>query len=156
VNPAAARIAAGETLLLDSSTVIAYLNANEAVSPAARFVLDELVASERNPAIISSITVGEVLVRPLRQLGNVPEDTKAFLLDFPGLAVRSADFLIAAEAAAIRAQTGAAMPDALIAATATLTSARWLISNDRHFAESLAGLDWQTEVLLLTDLAGVA
>jgi predicted nucleic acid-binding protein len=139
-------------MVLDTSTLIAYLNLTEDVSQAATYVLDELVATERNPAVISSITVGEVLVRPLRQFGRVPEHTKTFLLDFPGLSVRSADFLVAAEAAEIRARTGAALPDALIAATATLTSSQWLITNDRVLRDRLAGFDWATRVLLLEEI----
>jgi predicted nucleic acid-binding protein len=145
-------IAAGDELLLDSSTIIAYLNASEAASPAARFVLESLVATQRNLATVSAITVAEVLVRPMRELGTLPSGTKTFLLDFPGLSVRSVDFLVAAEAAAIRARTSLSMPDALIAATATLVSARWLISNDRQLARALAELDWETKVLLLADI----
>jgi predicted nucleic acid-binding protein len=143
---------AGDLLVLDTSSVIAYLNAGEAVSIAARHVLDTLVATERNPAVISSITVAEVMVRPFRELGRVPSHTKTFLLDFPGLSVRSADFLVAAEAARIRALTGAALSDALVAATATLTSSRWLITNDRTLRDRMAGFDWPTEVVLLSDL----
>ena len=142
----------GESIVLDTSTLIAYLNLSELVSQAATYVLDHLVATERNPAVISSVTVGEVLVRPMRDLGHVPSHTKTFLLDFPGLSIRSADFLVAAEAAAIRAQTGAALPDALVAATATLTSSRWLITNDRVLRDRLAGLDWGTSVLLLSEI----
>lgn len=139
--------------MLDSSTLISYLNADEPASPAARLVLDTLVATERNRAFISSITVAEVLVRPLRQLGVVPSFVKTFLLDFPGLSVRSADFLVAAEAADIRAHTGATLPDAIIAATATVTSSPWLITNDQVLAERLAKLEWSTTVVLLSELA---
>lgn len=145
-------ISDGESILLDTSTVIAYLNLSESVSLAATYVFDQLVATERNPAVISSVTVGEILVRPLRDLGHVPSHTKTFLLDFPGLSVRSADFLVAAEAAAIRAQTGVPLPDAMIAATATLTSSRWLITNDRTLRDRLDGLEWDTTVLLLSEL----
>ena len=144
---------AGESLVLDTSTVIAYLNASEEVSLAARHVFESLVATARNPALISSITVAEVLVRPLRELGHVPSYVKTFLLDFPGLSVRSADFLVAAEAAQIRAQTGATLSDALIAATATLNSSRWLITNDRTLRDRLDGLPWDTSVILLSELA---
>lgn len=142
----------GDSIVLDTSTVIAYLHGGEQTSPAARQVLDGLVATERNPAVISSVTVSEVLVGPLRRLGVVPESFKAFLLDFPGLETRSADFLVAAEAADIRAKTGMALPDAFIAATATLTSSPWLITNDRTLREQLARLEWSTTVVLLSDV----
>ena len=145
-------IPAGDWVVLDTSTVIAYLNAGEEVSPVARLVIDDLVGAERNPGIISSITVAEVLVRPIREIGEVPSHTKTFLLHFPGLSVRSADFLVAAEAAAIRAGTGAPLPDSLIAATATVTSSRWLITNDKAMRDRLAKLEWETSVVLLSEL----
>jgi predicted nucleic acid-binding protein len=144
----------GDSIVLDTSTVISYLHGGEPASPAARRVLDGLVATERNPAVISSVTVSEVLVGPLRRLGVVPDGFKAFLLDFPGLATRSADFLVAAEAANIRARTGMALPDAFIAATATLTSSPWLITNDRTLRDQLAKLEWSTTVVLLSEVGG--
>ena len=147
-------IAEGEPMVLDTSTVIAYLSASESVSPVARQILESLVATERNPAVISSVTVAEVLVGPIRALDRVPSYVKTFLLDFPGLSVRSADFLVAAEAAEIRAKTGAALPDAMVAATATLTSSRWLITNDRTLHDQLAKLSWDTTVVLLSDITG--
>jgi predicted nucleic acid-binding protein len=143
---------AGDWVVLDTSVVIAYLNGHEVVSEAARSVLDGLIATERNPGWISSVTVGEVLIRPLRDDGRHVEVAKSFLLDFPGLSIRSADFLVAAEAADIRASTGASLADAMIAATATVTSSQWLITNDRELRDRLANLDWQTKVVLLSEL----
>ena len=152
-NEPVPQFADGDSIVLDTSTIIAYLNAGEAVSANARAVIEGNVQSERNPAWISSVTVAEVLVRPLREANRVPLDTvKTFLLEFPGLSIRSADFLVAAEAAAIRAHTGVAMPDALIAATATLTSSRWLVTNDRTLKDRLASLEWETTVVLLSEL----
>ena len=82
----------------------------------------------------------------------MPRYVKTFLLDYPGLSVRTADFLVAAEAADIRAHTDAAMSDALIAATATVTSSRWLVTNDRALRDRLTRLAWDTTVLLLSDV----
>lgn len=147
-------IPAGDSLVLDSSTLIAYLNQGEAASPAAVYVVDELIGTQRNPGVVSSVSVGELLVRPLRQFGRVPDDVTTFLLDFPGLSIRSADFLVAAEAAAIRARTGVTLPDAIIAATATLTSCPWLVTNDRGLRDQLAKLEWSTTVVLLPEVGG--
>ena len=142
----------GDPLVLDTSVVIAYLSGDEAVSAAATVVLDQLVGTERNPAFLSAISAAELLVRPLaagpRQAGIV----RTFLVGFPGLTIRSADLLVAAEAARIRAQTRATTPDAIIAATATVTSAPWLITNDKTLRDRLAGLDWTTRVLLLSEV----
>lgn len=142
----------GDSLVLDTSVLIAYLNGDEAASPGARALIDELVWAGRNQAFVSATSVAEVMVRPLRQLGQVPSPITTFLLSFPGLAIRSVDFLVASEAARLRALTGVSLPDAIIAATATLTSSKWLVTNDRVLRDRLRALDWQTKVILLEDL----
>ena len=52
-------------ILLDTSVVLAYLNASEAASPAATVVIDDFVRTGRNRATISVVSVAEMLVRPL-------------------------------------------------------------------------------------------
>lgn len=96
--------------------------------------------------------MAEILVQPIAKGGQAAALVRTFLLGFPGLSVRSCDFLVAAEAAHIRAQTGASVPDALIAATATLTSSPWLITNDQVLRDRLSGFDSQTAVLVLSEL----
>jgi predicted nucleic acid-binding protein len=142
-----------DSIVLDTSVVISYLVADEATSAVARALFEEFIATGRNAAWISSVTVGEALVRPLQSQGSAFEVARSFLLEFPGLSVRSADFIVAAEAADIRAQTGASLADAMIAATATATSSPWLVTNDRRLRDRLAGLKWETTVLLLSELA---
>jgi hypothetical protein len=51
-------------ILLDTSVVLAYLNASEAASPAATVVIDDFVRTGRNCATISVVSVAETLVRP--------------------------------------------------------------------------------------------
>lgn len=141
------------TVVLDTSTLIAYLRGGESVSEAATAIIDGSVRSGMNPAVVSTVTVAELMVRPLTVSAQSAASLTSFLLGFPGLEIRSVDFLVAAEAARIRAQTRASTPDSLIAATATLTRSEWLVTNDRDLRDRLAGFDWQTEVLLLSDLA---
>ena len=50
-------IPAGDRLLLDTTTLAAYLDSSEAAHPVARRVLEDFVAGGRNPAVISMITV---------------------------------------------------------------------------------------------------
>jgi predicted nucleic acid-binding protein len=147
------RIPVGDSLVLDTSTVLAYLKGNELASPTAMVIVEHLVRSGRNPAFLSTITAAELLVRPIADGPGRAAAMRAFLLGFPGISIRSADLLVAAEAAHIRASTGVAMPDALIAATATLTSSAWLITNDAILRDRLVGFDWSTSVLLLADFA---
>jgi predicted nucleic acid-binding protein len=145
-------IPVGDPLLLDTSAVIAYLNGDEPVSATATLVLDGLVAPGRNPAVLCAVSVAELLVRPIAAGARAAATVRTFLLGFPNLSIRSCDFLVAAEAARIRAVTGSAVADSLIAATATLTSCPWLITNDRVLRDRLARFDWTTRILLLSEI----
>ena len=147
--PPLQQIAAGDQLLIDTSAVIAYLKGDEAASAASTVVLEELVATGRNPAMVSAITVAELLVHPLKAGPPAVAKVRTFLLGFSGISIRSCDFLVAAEAARIRAVTGAETADALIAATATLTSSTWLITSDRALHDRMRSFEWSTQVLLL-------
>ena len=61
-----AAIAPGATLVVDTSAILAYLDGTETASAAAAIVFDQFIGTGRNPAILSAISVTEVLVRPLR------------------------------------------------------------------------------------------
>ena len=150
--PGLEAIAPGEQLLLDTSALIVYLKGDETASPLATQILDGMILTGRNSAIVSAISVSELLVRPIGASPRAAATVRTFLVGFPNLSIRSCDFLIAAEAANIRAKTPATTPDALIAATATLTSCPWLVTNDRTLRDHLRDLDWQTRVLLLSDV----
>jgi predicted nucleic acid-binding protein len=134
MTPAAlgAAIPAGATLLLDTSAVLAYLSGSEPASAVAASIIDGYVASGRNAAIVSTITVTEALVRPIRSASataiRLVED---FLLRFPNMRIEPVTVAVAREAARIRAATAAPTPDALIIATAAIASARVVVGNDR-------------------------
>jgi predicted nucleic acid-binding protein len=147
-------VADGDRMVVDTSVVIAYLKGNEAISEVATFFFDELVATDRNPAVFSAVTVAEVLTKPIAAGGTALSAARTFMLAFPGLEIRSTDFLGAADAARLRATCGIKIPDALIAATATLTSSRWLVTNDRVLRDQLAGVDWPANVLVLSEMIG--
>jgi hypothetical protein len=80
--------------------------------------------------------------------------TVAFLWGLPDLLVRSVDFLVAAEAARIRAATRLGMPDASILATGVLTMAQVLATNDRHLADAASSVAPHIDVLLLAEVLG--
>ena len=61
-----AALPAGDRILLDTTALAAYLEAAEPAHPVARHVIDSFVAGGRNPAIVSTVTVMEILIRPLR------------------------------------------------------------------------------------------
>lgn len=148
------RIAPGERLLLDSSVLAAYLDGGERTSALAIELLDELVASGRNPAIVSMVSVLETLIRPLRRLPEAHATVLAFYRDFPNLVAAPVDLDVAAEAANLRVAFGLAAPDALIAATGLAAGVALLVTNDRAWAGRLAPLRDRAGVIVLGDLAG--
>jgi predicted nucleic acid-binding protein len=143
---------AGDRILLDASALIAYLNGGEATTPLVTHVVDELVRSGRNPALVSMVTVMELLVRPLR-LGPGEHYRHAvdFLTRFPNLRCLELDMVIAQEAASLRATHGFATPDALVIATGIVGQVGHLVSNDKAWQAKLGRLSSRIRVCLLAD-----
>jgi predicted nucleic acid-binding protein len=146
------RIAPGERLLLDSSVLAAYLDGGERTSLLAVELLDDLVRSGRNPAIVSMVSVMETLIRPLRRLPAAHATVLAFYRDFPHLAAAPVGLDVAAEAANLRVAFGLPAPDALIVATGLAAGVSLLVTNDRAWAARLAALQDRASVLVLGDL----
>jgi predicted nucleic acid-binding protein len=144
-----ATIAVGARLLIDSSALIAHLEGGEQVSPVATRIVDVFLRNERNDGVISTITVSEVLVVPHRVGGA--RDVGMGLLDVPGLTMRSVDFLIAAEAARMRAGSSLRLPDAIVLATGVLAGATCLVTNDQRLAAAAPALAPSLRVCLLSD-----
>ncbi len=153
-----AAIPAGETVLLDTSAILAYLSGSERVSAVAGVLIDELIAPGRNRAIVSATTVCEVLVRPNRAGSpgavRLVED---FLTHFPNLRMDPVTVEIARLGARIRAATAAPTPDALILATAVAGSAGIAVGNDAGWPGIVERADLKLRVvvldLLVTDQA---
>ncbi|HEY8438200.1 MAG TPA: PIN domain-containing protein [Candidatus Limnocylindrales bacterium] len=124
-------IAVGATLLVDTSAVLAYLSGAEPTSAAAASILDGMVASGRNAAAISAVTVTESLVRPYRAGSDQAVAlVEAFLQHFSNLRVEPVTFAVGRTAARIRATTSAPTPDALILATGVVAGASVAVAND--------------------------
>lgn len=146
-----AAIPAGDRLLLDTSVLAAYLDATDATHPVAVCVLRELVETGRNAALISMVTVMEILVRPLRR--SPPEDhtVLAFLRSHPHLEVLPVDLRTAEEAALLRATYRFAPPDALIVATGFVAHVGHLVTNDRAWTAKLAAIAARIGVVQAAD-----
>jgi predicted nucleic acid-binding protein len=123
-------IPAGDRLLLDSSTLISYLNGNERSSPVAVLVLDECVKPGRNEAYVSMVTVMEVLVRPLRRGPDSFQTVLNFLTRFPHLTPLEVDMGVAHQAANLRAFAGFKPADALTIASGFMAGVGHLVTND--------------------------
>ncbi len=120
-------------VLLDSTTLIAYLNGREVASALAEHVLDQLVERGRNEAVVSMVTVLEVLVRPLQKSPADYNHAMDFITRFPHLKAQPIDLGVAQEAASVRATQGLKTPDAIVVATAVVTQVGQLVTNDKRW-----------------------
>ena len=146
-----ATIAEGDRLLLDTSLLAAYLDDTEATHPVARHILDELVKSGRNPAVVSMITVMEILVRPLRRTPPGHHTVLAFLRTHPNLTCVPVDLQVAQEAAHLRAAKRFSTPDALVVGTGIAAQVRHLVTNDRSWVTKLAEMSPRISVIRTGD-----
>lgn len=148
-------IAGGDRLAIDTSGLVSYLNGTEETSPACRWIFDELIGRGRCDGVLATVTVAEALSHPVRHGRHAVRQVLDLLDAFEELQVRSADFLVAAEAARIRAETGLPLPDAIIIATAVLTSSHVLVTNDRRMVAAAREAVPELKVLLLSEVAAV-
>ena len=148
------RVPPGDRILLDSSVLAAYLDGGERTSVLAIELLDDLVRTGRNPAVVSMVSVVETLIRPLRRLPAAHATVLAFYREFPNLVTAPIDLDVAAEAANLRVAFGLSAPDALIAATGLAAGVSHLVTNDRAWLSRLAPLRNRAQVLVLGDLVG--
>jgi predicted nucleic acid-binding protein len=144
-------LAEGDRLLLDTTVLAAFLDASDATHPVARHILDEWVETGRNSAVVSMITVMEVLVRPLRASPPGHHTVLAFLRTHPNLTCVPIDLQIAQEAAHLRADKRFAPPDALIVGTGLATQVGHLVTNDHNWSSKLASMKRRIKVIQLSD-----
>jgi predicted nucleic acid-binding protein len=148
-----AAVPAGARLLLDTSTVLAYLHGAEHASPAATTIIDTFIRERRNPASLSTMTVAETLTRPFARNVEAVAMVEAFLRHFPNLELVSVDYDVAREAARLRAATGLPTPDALIIATAQVIEAEVIVTNDTDWARALTTVGSTIQLCELRDHA---
>ena len=146
-------IPAGDRILLDTSALAGYLDSTESVHPAAVHVLESLVATGRNEAVVSMITVMELLVRPLRASPPGHDTILQFLAHHPHLRAVPLDLQMAQDAAFLRAQHRFSAPDALVVGTALSCQLGHIVTNDGAWASKLAQLEARIKVCTLSSLA---
>jgi predicted nucleic acid-binding protein len=146
-----ASIPEGDRILLDTTAVAAYLDGSEATHALTRHILDDLVATGRNPAIISMITVMELLVRPLRATPPGHHTLLAFLRNHPNLTAVPVDLQVAQDAAFLRAASRLSPPDALVVGTGLAAQVGHLVTNDRKWSTKLASMADRVRVVTLAD-----
>lgn len=146
-----ARVAAGARVLIDTSILIAYFEQNDSTHTLATFLIDDCVRNGRNPAIVSTVTAMEVLVRPLRAAPRGAIHVHAFLTQWPNLTLMNVDLHVAQEGASLRAHHAFKVPDALVIASGIVGQVGHLITNDRQWRKKLAPIAARIEVTELRD-----
>lgn len=127
----------GATILIDTSVALAYLTGMEHASPAAVQLFDAFVATGRNAAALSVVTVGEILVRPFKAGPSAVSTAEGFLRHFGEIRILDVTYDVAREAARIRAATGLRMPDALVIASAVISDVEIVVTSDRAWAAAV-------------------
>ena len=140
-------IADGDRLLLDTTVLAAYFDANDSTHPVAAYILREMVATGRNPGIVSMVTVMEILVRPMRSVPPGHHTVLGFLRTYPNLACLPVDLQVARDAAHLRAENRFAPPDALIVGTGLAAQIRHLVTNDHDWSTKLAPMSARISVV---------
>jgi len=136
-DPLASAIAPGQSILVDTSVVLAYLTGGEKATELATRLFDSFVATGRNTAALSAITVAEILVRPFRRGSAAVATAEGFLRHFGDLRLIDVTYDVAREGARIRAETELPMPDALIVASASVAEIDLLVTNDHDWRSRL-------------------
>ena len=154
VDRLAVAIPADRSILVDTSVVLSYVAGGERTTDLATQLFDAFTATGRNPTAISAVTVAEILVRPFRAGAPAVSIAEGFLRHFGDLRLIDVTYLVAREAARIRAQTDLPMPDALIAASAAVAEVDVLVTADRSWATHLKPVLPGVDVLVLSGLVG--
>jgi predicted nucleic acid-binding protein len=141
----------GDRILLDTTALASYFDAGEATHPVARHVVEELVGTGRNAAIVSMVTAMELLVRPLRVSPAGQHTVLTFLRHHPNLTAVSLDLEMAQSAAMLRALHRFKPPDALVIGTGLACRVGHLVTNDFEWAKRLDSSAGGIRVCTLAD-----
>ena len=144
-------IAAGDRLLLDTAVLISYFSGGDRWADAAQAVIEGLVRSGRNPAVVSALTVMESLVGPMRRVPPGHLTALDFYANWPNLVVLPIDLDVAQEGASIRAHHGFPTPDALVIATGIVGGVSWLVTGNERWRKRLTPLSSRVRVCYLDD-----
>ena len=142
-------IAPGDRLLLDASVVISYFSGGDRWAEAARTVIEDLVKPGRNPAVVSTLTVMESLVGPMRRVPPGHLTALDFFANWPNMTVLPIDLAVAQEGASIRAHDRFATPDALVIGTGVVAAVSWLVTGDGQWRQRLVQIASRVRVCYL-------
>lgn len=117
-------------IALDTSVWLAAADADDPRQACARWLLDEIERGRFELALISTLTVAEVLVRPVNASLVEGVTAQTALRNYPNLTIAPLDFDTAVEVAHVRAATKLKMPDAIVIATAIAQQVDAMVHGD--------------------------
>lgn len=121
--------------MLDTSTLIAYLEGGRQSSALAAILVDGYIRAGRNSGVVSAVTVMELLVEPIRhRRTEALRIVQDFVSEFPNVRVAPVDVEVATQAAHVRAYARLDPADALIVATGLNAGARAFVTSDREWS----------------------
>lgn len=119
-------------IALDTNLFIYVFEQHSEFGEKAKVILEQ-IENGFVTAVASSISLTEILVKPIRE-GNLTLENQYKLLfsHFPNLTILPIDNVVAERAAYLRGKYNIKTPDALIMATAIVANADLFISNDQR------------------------
>lgn len=131
MGPLTADVRDGSRILLDSASIVYYIEQNPRYFAAASEMM-ERVSTGRLSAAASTLMLTEVLV-PAYRAGNAAAARKArsALERIPNFEIVDVSSAVSDVAARLRATYNLRTPDALHVATALNQGAKWIVTNDR-------------------------
>jgi len=119
-------------VVIDTNVLIYLFEDHSRYGTISEFILDE-VASGAFSAVITSITVAELLTKPLESdRTDIADAYRNVLKNLPNVETVECGFDVGVMAAALRAKYGVPLPDAFQAAVAMQAPRPSLITNDRR------------------------
>ena len=113
-------------------------------------LFDAFVATGRNPASLSTVTVAEILVRPFRHGASAVSTAEGFLQHFADIRLVPVTYEVAREGARLRASTDLPLPDALILASAVVAGVDVVVTAHRSWRLRLREVAPEIEVVEFT------
>ena len=109
------------------------------------------IATGRNAGALSMATVTETLVRPFRVGASAVAIAEQFLQHFGQMQLMDITYEIAREAARLRADSQLRTPDALILATALVSGASVVVTNDARWRNAAPKIVPELSICYLQD-----
>ena len=117
--------------VIDTNVLIYLFEDHPRYGALAEAVIDE-AASETFTGVITPITAGELLVKPLQQhRTDVADAYRSAMSHMRGISLMSIDYRTGVLAGALRARYGLPFPDMLQVAVALRSNPAYIITNDR-------------------------